>query len=47
GGGELLAFDLRKAGQPSVVAFDPIDPDGSIEVVAPDFDSFLALVRET
>jgi hypothetical protein len=27
------------------VAFDPIDPEGSIEVVAPDFDGLLALVE--
>jgi hypothetical protein len=45
GGGELLAFDLRNAGEWPVVAFDPIDPEGSIEVVAPDFDGLLALVE--
>lgn len=45
GGGCLLAFDLRQAGEWPVVAFDPIDPEGSIEAVAPDFDGLLALIE--
>ena len=45
GGGSLLAFDLSAPGKWPVVCFDPIDPEGSLEVVAPDFESFLALVE--
>jgi SMI1 / KNR4 family (SUKH-1) len=46
GGGELLAFDLSVPGKCPVICFDPIDPDGSTEVVAADFESLLAHVRE-
>jgi hypothetical protein len=46
GGGTLLAFDLSVPGNWPVVCFDPIDPEGSWEVVAPDFDSFLELVEQ-
>lgn len=45
GGSSLFAFDLRKSGEFSVLEFDPIDPEGSIEVVAPDFDGLLELVK--
>lgn len=45
GGGELLAFDLRKPGICSVVCFDPIDPEGSIEQIAPSFEEFIAMVE--
>jgi hypothetical protein len=44
GGGEYLAFDMRKAGACPVISFDPIDPEGSIEQVAPDFGHFMTLV---
>lgn len=46
GGGDSLAFDMRVLGQRLVVCFDPIDPEGSISVVAPDFDGLLALVAD-
>lgn len=46
GGGELLAFDLRTPGKWPVVSYDPIDPEGSIQQVADDFESFLDLVQE-
>jgi len=45
GGGEILAFDMRQSGICSVVCFDPIDPEGSIEQVAPNFDQFIAMVE--
>ena len=45
GGGALLAFELRAPGKWPVVCFDPIDPEGSLEMVALDFESFLALVE--
>lgn len=44
GGGSLLAFDLSEPEEWPVVCFDPIDPQGTLTVVAPDFDSLLALV---
>ena len=44
GGGELLAFDMRRSGNWPVVCFDPIDPEGSIEQIAPSFEQFIALV---
>lgn len=40
GGGSLLAFDLSVPGNWPVVCFDPIDPEGSLQVVAPDFEIF-------
>lgn len=46
GGGELLAFDLSAPGKWPVVSFDPIDPEGSTKMVAPDFESLLAQVLE-
>lgn len=45
GGGELLAFDMRQPAPWPVISFDPIDLDGSIELVASDFSSFLKLVN--
>lgn len=45
GGGSYLAFDLSNPEKWPVVCFDPIDPEGSMEVVAPGFESFLALVE--
>jgi hypothetical protein len=44
GGGNLLAFDMRQSGICSVVCFDPIDPEGSIEQIAPSFEQFIAMV---
>ena len=44
GGGELLAFDMRKSKPWAVISFDPIDPEGSVEMVANDFSSLLKLV---
>jgi hypothetical protein len=44
GGGELLAFDMRQPGICSVVCFDPIDPEGSVEHIAPSFEQFIAMV---
>lgn len=46
GGGDLLAFDLRTPGQWPVVCFDPIDPEGSMEVVAPDLQGLLSQVED-
>lgn len=46
GGGSLLAFDMNTVGKWPVVCFDPIDPEGSMEVVAPDFESLLTLLAE-
>lgn len=46
GGGDLLAFDLCTPGKWPVVCVDPIDPEGSTKVVAPDLESLLAQVRE-
>ena len=43
GGGALLAFDLRSPDQRPIVFFDPIDPEGSMQVLAADFTGFLAL----
>lgn len=43
GGGELLAFDMRQPGSCSVVCFDPTDPAGSIEKVAPNFEQLIAM----
>ena len=45
GGGDYLAFDLSVPGKWPVVCFDPIDPQGSLEVVAPDFENFLLMVE--
>lgn len=45
GGGDLLAFDLRIPGQWPVVCFDPIDPEGSVQRIAPSFEGLLALVE--
>jgi hypothetical protein len=44
GGGSLLAFDLSCPGRWPVVCFDPIDPEGSMQTVASDFESLLDLV---
>jgi hypothetical protein len=46
GGGENVAFDLRPPGRWPVVSFDPIDPEGSIQQVASDFETFLSLTKE-
>ena len=46
GGGSLLAFELSTPGKWAIVSFDPIDPQGSIEQIAPDFESLLGLVKE-
>jgi hypothetical protein len=46
GGGALLAFDLRSPGNLPVVFFDPIDPKGSMDVLATDFTGLLALCEE-
>jgi SMI1-KNR4 cell-wall len=43
GGGELLALDMRKQEPWPVICFDPIDPEGSVEMVADDFSSLLTL----
>lgn len=45
GGGSLLAFDLSSAGKWPVVCFDPIDPEGSMQTIALDFESLLKLVE--
>jgi hypothetical protein len=45
GGGELLAFDMRQSGNCPVVCFDPIDPEGSIEQIAPSFEQFIAMIE--
>jgi hypothetical protein len=47
GGGALLAFDLRSPDRLPVVFFDPIDPEGSMEVLAADFTGLLALCEES
>ena len=44
GGGTLYALDMRSMPW-SVVSFDPIDPPGSIQSLAPDFDTFLSVVN--
>jgi len=44
GGLQLLAFDMRQPEPWPVVAFDPIDPEGSLEIVAYDFSSLLKFV---
>ncbi|MCY1412257.1 hypothetical protein D9M71_276570 [compost metagenome] len=45
GGGEIFAFDLRSDSAPwPVVCFDPIDPKGSILLIAESFKAFVALV---
>jgi hypothetical protein len=44
GGGELLAFDMRQQEPWPVISFDPIDPEGSAELVASDFSLLLKLV---
>lgn len=45
GGGEYIAFDLSTPELWPVVAFDPIDPAGSIYKVAAGFKEFLELVE--
>ena len=40
GGGEYLAFDLRRGSPWPVVTIDMVAGIGSAEVVAPDFDAF-------
>ena len=47
GSGSLFAFDLSSAGKWPVVCFDPIDPEGSMQSVALDFDSFLELAEHS
>jgi hypothetical protein len=44
GGGSLLAFEMNIPGEWPIVSFDPIDPQGSIKEIAPDFESLLDLV---
>lgn len=44
GAGDLIAIDMRQPAPWSVIHFDPIDPEGSIETVAVDFSTFLGLV---
>jgi hypothetical protein len=44
GGGELLAIDMRQLVNSPVVCFDPIDPAGSIEKIAPSFEQFIAMI---
>jgi hypothetical protein len=44
GGGELLAFDMRQKQPWPVISFDPIDPEGSVEIVAGEFSLLLKLV---
>lgn len=46
GGAELLAFKFSVQNAPTVVSFDPIDPDGSAREVANSFESFLELVAQ-
>jgi hypothetical protein len=46
GGGTLLAFDLRTPDRLPVVYFDPIDPEGSMQMLADDFTGLLALCEE-
>ncbi|MFZ6843589.1 SMI1/KNR4 family protein [Undibacterium sp. RuTC16W] len=46
GGGSLFAFDLSTSGKWPVVCFDPIDPEGSMEAVAPDFESLIGQLAE-
>src|SRR5262245_9033047 len=46
GGGKLLAFDVSTPGKWPVVCFDPIDPEGSMKVIAPDFEGLLAQVAD-
>jgi hypothetical protein len=46
GGSSLLAFDLSAAGKWPVVCFDPIDPKGSMQTVAADFESLLELIEQ-
>ena len=45
GGGEVIAFDLR-SGSASwpIVCFDPIDPEGSTQLIAESFKAFVALM---
>lgn len=45
GSGDLLALDIQRSGNYPVVCFDPIDPEGSIAQIAPDFEQFIALVE--
>lgn len=44
GGGELLAFDMRQKEPWPVISFDPIDPEGSVGIVADEFSLLLKLV---
>jgi hypothetical protein len=46
GGGALLAFEINATGKWPIVSFDPIDPQGSIREIAPDFETLLSLVGE-
>ena len=44
GGGEYLAFDMRRGPPWPIVAIDMIAGPASVEVVAPEFDAFLELI---
>jgi len=44
GGGEYLAFDLRKEAPLPVVMIDMVAGPSSAKLVASDFDAFLGLV---
>ncbi|MEQ5837988.1 SMI1/KNR4 family protein [Paraburkholderia acidicola] len=44
GGLELFAFDLTGNAPWRVLAFDGVDPDGSVRMVADDFAAFLQLI---
>jgi hypothetical protein len=44
GGGTLLAIDVRGSAPWPVVCFDGIDLEGSLELVAHDFTSFVPLI---
>ncbi|HEX8670484.1 MAG TPA: SMI1/KNR4 family protein [Longimicrobium sp.] len=44
GGGSALAFDMRGSMPCPVISFQLIGPDGSVEQVAPSWESFLTLI---
>jgi len=46
GGGTLFAFDMSKDEPWPIVEYDPIDPEGSMAIVADSFDSFLQLAGD-
>jgi hypothetical protein len=45
GGGTLLGFYIGKPGYAPVVEYDPIDPDGSMRLVAASFEEFLTYIE--